>query len=145
MQNVNTVVITGNLTRDPELRSTPGGTSVTKLRIAVNTRRKDSSGAWIDKANFFDVTVWGSQGEACAKYLAKGSPVAIEGRLEWREWESQEGGKRQAVEIVAGSVQFLGYKDEASTKAEQEAPTEEEPEADRQLVGVGADGEEIPF
>ena len=107
--NINRVVITGNLTRDPELRSTGGGTAVCSLRVAVNTRRKDqSSGEWVDKPNYFDVTVWGQQGENCAQYLAKGRPVAVDGRLEWREWETPEGNKRQAVEVVADSVQFLG-------------------------------------
>ncbi|MDX6724291.1 MAG: single-strand DNA-binding protein [Solirubrobacteraceae bacterium] len=105
--NINRVIITGNLTADPELRSLPSGTSVCKLRVACNTRRKDNStGDWVDKPNFFDVTVWGSQGENCARYLAKGRPVAIDGRLEWREWES-EGGKRQAIDIIADAVQFL--------------------------------------
>lgn len=111
--NVNVVVVTGNLTRDPELRSTPGGTSVCKLRVAVNSRRKDGqSGEWVDKPNYFDVTVWGAQGENCANYLSKGRPVAVEGRLDWREWEAQDGsGKRQSVEIIANSVQFLGSRD----------------------------------
>ena len=107
--NINRVIITGNLTSDPELRSLPSGSSVCKLRVACNTRRKDSaSGEWVDKPNYFNVTVWGAQGENCAKYLAKGRGVAIDGRLEWREWETQEGNKRQAVDIIADSVQFLG-------------------------------------
>jgi single-strand DNA-binding protein len=106
--NINRVIITGNLTADPELRSLPSGTSVCKLRIAVNTRRKDGqSGEWIDKPNYFDVTVWGAQGENCARYLSKGRGAAIDGRLEWREWQDQQGNKRQSVEIVADSVQFL--------------------------------------
>jgi single-strand DNA-binding protein len=111
--NVNVVVITGNLTRDPELRHTPGGTAVCDLRVAVNSRRKDGqSGEWVDKPNYFDVTVWGGQGENCANYLAKGRPVAVEGRLDWREWEARDGGgKRQAVQIIANSVQFLGSRD----------------------------------
>ena len=96
--NVNVVVITGNLTRDPELRHTGGGTAVCDLRVAVNSRRKDESGNWVDKPNYFDVTVWGAQGENCAQYLAKGRPVAIDGRLDWREWETQDGNKREAVE-----------------------------------------------
>jgi single-strand DNA-binding protein len=107
--NINRVILTGNLTKDPELRSTAGGTSICKLRIAVNTRRKDASGQWVDKPNYFDVTVWGAQGENCANYLQKGRGVAVDGRLEWREWDATDGsGKRQAVEIVADSVQFLG-------------------------------------
>jgi len=110
--NINTVVITGNLTRDPELRSTPSGTSVCKLRVAVNSRRKDQSGNWVDKPNYFDVTVWGAQGENCANYLSKGRPVAIEGRLDWSEWDAKDGsGKRQAVRIIANAVQFLGSRD----------------------------------
>ncbi len=106
--NINRVIITGNLTADPELRSLPSGTSVCKLRVAVNTRRKDnSSGEWVDKPNYFDVTVWGAQGENCARYLSKGRGIALDGRLEWREWES-EAGKRSAIDIIADTVQFLG-------------------------------------
>ena len=110
--NVNVVVITGNLTRDPELRHLGSGTAVCKLRVAVNSRRKDGqTGEWVDKPNYFDVTVWGAQGENCANYLQKGRPVAVEGRLDWREWEDQGGNKRQSVEIIANSVQFLGSRD----------------------------------
>jgi single-strand DNA-binding protein len=112
--NINRVILTGNLTADPELRSLPSGTSVCRLRVASNTRRKDaSSGEWVDKPNFFDVTVWGAQGENCARYLSKGRPLALDGRLEWREWQDQQGNKRQSVEIVADSVQFLGGRDDA--------------------------------
>jgi single-strand DNA-binding protein len=105
--NINRVIITGNLTRDPELRSTSGGTSVCSLRVAVNSRRKEGD-QWVDKPNYFDVTVWGAQGENCAQYLAKGRPVAVDGRLNWREWEDKEGNKRQTIDIIADSVQFLG-------------------------------------
>jgi single-strand DNA-binding protein len=111
--NINRVVLVGNLTRDPELRNTPSGTAVCSLRIAVNTRRKDSTGQWTEKPNYFDITVWGNQGESCAQYLAKGRPVAVDGRLEWREWDAQDGTKRQAVEIIADSVQFLGGRGES--------------------------------
>jgi single-strand DNA-binding protein len=109
MANINRVVLVGNLTRDPELRHTPSGNPVCKLRIAVNTRQKDSAtGQWGDKPNYFDVTVWGNQAESCAQYLSKGRPVGIDGRLDWREWDAQDGSKRQAVEIIADTVQFLG-------------------------------------
>jgi single-strand DNA-binding protein len=110
--NINRVVLTGNLTRDPELRATPSGTPVCSLRIASNTRRKDASGQWVDKPNYFDVTIWGAQGENSARFLSRGRPVAVDGRLEWREFTDKEGNKRQAVEIVADSVQFLGGRDE---------------------------------
>src|ERR1700728_4959755 len=107
--NINRVVMTGNLTADPELRSLPSGMSVCSLRIACNTRRKDgSSGEWVDKPNYFNVKVWGAQGKNAAQYLSKGRPVAIDGRLEWREWEAQDGTKRSAIDIIAESVQFLG-------------------------------------
>ncbi len=112
MANINRVVLVGNLTRDPELRHTPSGTAVCGLRIAVNTRRKDgATGEWTEKPNYFDVTVFGNQGESCNQYLTKGRPVAIDGRLDWQEWEAQDGTKRQKVEIIAESVQFLGGRD----------------------------------
>ena len=146
--NINTVVITGNLTRDPELRSTPGGTAVCKLRVAVNSSRKDGqTGEWIDKPNYFDVTVWGAQGENCANYLSKGRPVAVSGRLDWREWEAQDGSKRQAVEIIANSVQFLGSRDGAGNgngfQAQSDVPADT---SDFEEAGVGSDkGDDIPF
>jgi single-strand DNA-binding protein len=112
MVSINRVVLVGNLTKDPELRHTPSGTAVCNLRLAVNTRRKDETGQWVDKPNYFDITVWGNQGERCAQYLSKGRPVAVDGRLEWREWETPEGNKRQAVDVVADSVQFLGSRGE---------------------------------
>jgi len=149
--NLNVVVVTGNLTRDPELRSLQSGTSVCKLRVAVNSRRKDSaSGEWVDKPNYFDVTVWGAQGENCATYLSKGRPVAIDGRLEWREWEASDGsGKRQAVEIVANSVQFLGSRDGSGAGGNGVTPQSDVP-ADTsdfesaEASGVGAT-DDIPF
>ena len=151
--NVNVVVITGNLTRDPELRSLSSGTSVCKLRVAVNSRRKDSSsGEWVDKPNYFDVTVWGAQGENCATYLSKGRPVAVEGRLEWREWEAQDGTKRQAVEIIANSVQFLGSRSDNAGgeggngfQAKSDVPADT---SDFEGAGVSSGGgsdDDIPF
>ena len=107
-QNINRVVLVGNLTKDPELRHTGGGTAVCSLRIAVNGSKRDESGQWVDKPNYFTVNVFGNQAESCAQYLSKGRPVAIDGRLDWREWQAQDGTKRQSVEIVADSVQFLG-------------------------------------
>jgi single-strand DNA-binding protein len=112
--NINRVVLTGNLTRDPELRATPGGTSVCKLGIAVNTRRKGSDGQWEEKPNFFRVTVFGRQAESCASYLKKGRAVAIDGRLEWSSWEN-DGQKRESIDIIADSVQFLGGREDAGS------------------------------
>lgn len=109
---INTVIIGGNLTRDPELRHTPSGTPVCGMRIAHNDRVKDSSGEWVDKPYYFDVTVWGSRGEAVATHFSKGKEILIRGRLTWREWETQDGSKRQAVEIVADDWFFVGSKGE---------------------------------
>ncbi len=151
--NINSVVITGNLTRDPELRSTGGGTPVCELRVAVNSRRKDQSGNWVDKPNYFDVTVFGAQGENCATYLSKGRPVAVEGRLDWREWEAKDGsGKRQAVSIIANTVQFLGSRDGGGESggtrfaAQSDVPADtsdfDSPETP---AAVGASDDDIPF
>jgi single-strand DNA-binding protein len=147
--NINRVTITGNLTRDPELRSLQSGTSVCKLRVAVNSRRKDASGEWVDKPNYFDVTVWGAQGENCSTYLSKGRPVAIDGRLDWREWDAQDGSKRQSVEIIADSVQFLGSRGDgqggngAAPRSDVPADTSDFEASEPASVGSSAD--DIPF
>ncbi len=143
--NINRVTVTGNLTRDPELRSTSNGTSVCSMRIAVNSRRKDQSGQWVDKPNYFDITVWGQQGENCAQYLSKGRPLAVDGRLDWREWEAQDGSKRQAVQIIAESVQFLGSRDAAPSNgvAEPDLPADT---SDFKEAAVGSSSDDdIPF
>lgn len=128
MATINRVVVVGNLTRDPELRATPGGTSLCRLRVACNTswRNKDT-GEIDERSNYFDVTVFGASGEACARFLAKGRPVAVDGRLEWHEWMTVEGERRQAVGIVADSVQFLSARPQ-SDDGEEDA-LDEEPEA----------------
>jgi single-strand DNA-binding protein len=147
--NINRVILTGNLTRDPELRSLNNGNSVCKLRVASNSRRKDASGEWVDKPNFFDVTVWGAQGENCATYLQKGRPVAIDGRLEWREWEDKEGNKRQNVEIIADTVQFLGGRGEDGGNGSRFTPESDVPadtsDFQRAPSGGGGSDDDIPF
>ena len=102
------VVLIGNLTRDPEVRVLPSGKTVCHLRVACNRIRRDADGGWEERPNFFDVSVFGTQADAVKRYLSKGRPVGIDGRLEWREWETPDQQKRQAVNIVAESVQFLG-------------------------------------
>jgi single-strand DNA-binding protein len=153
--NINRVIITGNLTKDPELRALPSGTSVCELRIACNGRRKNaSSGQWEDDPNFFNVTVWGQQGENCKRYLSKGRGVAIDGRLNWREWET-EGQKRSAVDIIAETVQFLGGRDDASSgngngfSSSVNAASSDVPIDTNDFVsapvGAGAADDDIPF
>lgn len=108
MANLNKVFLIGNLTRDPELRYTPGGTAVANLGIAVNRRFKDSSGELKEEVCFLTVTVWDKQAEACCQYLKKGRPVFVEGVLQSRFWETSDGQKRSAIDVRAERVQFLG-------------------------------------
>jgi single-strand DNA-binding protein len=148
--NINRVILTGNLTRDPELRSTPGGTPVCSLRIATNSSRKDETGNWVDKPNYFSVTIWGAQGENCAKYLEKGRPVAIDGRLDWREYQDKDGNKREAIEIVADRVQFLGSRDGGEAGNGSRFTPQSDVPADTAdfkaaPVGAGQSDDDIPF
>jgi single-strand DNA-binding protein len=139
--NLNRVALTGNLTRDPELRATANGTSVCSLRVAFSTRRKDAtSGEWQTKANYADVTVWGTQGETCARYLTKGRPIAIDGRLDWHEWQAQDGSRRQTLSIIADAVQFLASRDHTN------GPTSPAAAPEPQLATTSAsDDDDIPF
>ena len=102
---INRVCLSGNLTRDPEHRSTSGGTSLVKLRIASNERYKDSTtGEWQDRPGYYDVTLWKGMADWVASNIKKGDAVVVEGRLRWREWEADDGSKRQAVDITADSI-----------------------------------------
>ncbi|HPM76707.1 MAG TPA: single-stranded DNA-binding protein [bacterium] len=107
MASFNRVILMGNLTRDPELRYTGGGTAVCSLSLAVNRRVKKGD-RWEEEASFFDIVVFGKIAENSAEYLAKGRPVLVEGELVQRRWDDQEGRKRSKVEVVANTVQFLG-------------------------------------
>lgn len=101
---INEVVLSGNLTADPELRSLPSGTSVCNLRIAHNARRKTSGGDWEDETYYFNITVWTGIGEWVSKNMRKGDKIVVSGQLKWREWEDRDGNKRQAVDVTAQSV-----------------------------------------
>ena len=136
--SVNRVVLIGRLTRDPELRALPSGLSVCGLRVACNMSRRDADGDYHEKPNYFDVSVFGSTGETVHRYMRRGARVALDGRLEWREWETAEQQRRQAVSIVAETVQFLdkaegGDRDELQDDGEGAVARE-----DGELVGVGA-------
>ena len=150
--NINRVVLTGNLTRDPELSATGGGLSICKLGIAVNTRRKNNDGGWEEKPNYFRVTVFGRQAESCHQYLKKGRPVAIDGRLEWSQWE-RDGQKRESIDIIADTVQFLGGREDAGNgngfSSSVRADRERRPDRHRRLRDRsgcrGPADDDIPF
>jgi single-strand DNA-binding protein len=109
MASLNKVFLIGNLTRDPELRRTPNGAVVVELGLAVNRTYTTSSGETRDDTAFLDIVVWGRQAETCAQYLQKGSPLLVEGRLQYDSWEDQQTGqKRSKIRIVAERTQFLG-------------------------------------
>jgi single-strand DNA-binding protein len=110
--DLNRVTLVGRLTRDPELRHTAGGDPVCSIRLAVSSRARDEGGNWGDRSNYFDVTVFGRQAETASTYLAKGRRIGVDGRLSWREWQTQDGSKRQSVEVVAGDLFFLDSRGE---------------------------------
>jgi len=130
---INRVVLVGRLTRDPEMRSLPSGASACSLRLACNSSRKEPDGSYSERPNYFDVNVYGAAADTVGQYMRKGSRVGVDGRLEWREWETAESQKRQAVSIVADTVQFL------------DAPGErEESGQEDELVAAGA-ADSVPF
>ncbi len=134
--SINRVMISGNLTRDPELRSTAGGTSVLKLGVAVNDRRKNQqTGEWEDVPNFVDCTIFGTRADALAQYLGKGQKVAIEGKLRFSSWESQQGEKRSKLEVVVDEIEFMSSRGEGGGGRQVETP---------QTPDLPAD-DEIPF
>jgi single-strand DNA-binding protein len=138
--NLNRVVLIGRLTRDPELRGLPSGTSVCSLRIACNSSRRERDGdGYTERPNYFDVSVFGPAAENVSTYVRRGSRVGIDGRLEWREWETDDQHKRQAVSIVADTVQFLDSpRDE---RAGRDDDADGASESAGELAGVGTEGD----
>jgi len=126
MANLNKVFIIGNLTRDPELRYTPGGTAVVNLRMATNRRYKDKSGEMKQEVCYLTVVAWDKQAEVCNQYLHKGSPLFVEGRLQSRQWDGPDGKKRNVIEIRAERIQFLGAPSGKTGPAAEEGPAEPE-------------------
>ncbi len=108
MASYNRVILMGNLTRDPELRYIASGTAVTDVGLAVNDRRKNANGEWVEETQFIDVTLWGRTAEVASEYLSKGRPVLIEGRLKYDTWETREGEKRSKLRVVGERMQMLG-------------------------------------
>lgn len=149
MASLNRVVLIGNLTRDPEVRNTPDGTPVANLGIAINRNWTNKQGE--KEADFFTIIAWRKLAELCSQYLSKGSPVAVEGRLQSRSWETAEGQKRSTVEVVADNIQFLnrGSAGTGDFKAASTNETKNQSNAqDAGLEPVGSkpsdDGNELP-
>lgn len=132
--SINRVCISGNLTRDPETRSTPGGMPVLQFGIAVNDRKKNAqTGEWEDRPNFIDCVMFGRRAEAIAPHLSKGAKVAIEGRLRYSSWQGQDGSKRSKVEVVVDEIEFMAPRDGQPHVREPQQPD------------LSAYDDEIPF
>jgi single-strand DNA-binding protein len=124
--SINRVNISGNLTRDPELRATTGGTQVLSFGMAVNDRRKNQqTGEWEDYPNFVDCTMFGARAEAVSRYISKGSKVAIEGKLRWSQWE-KDGQKRSKLEVIVEEIEFMS-RQQAAEPAPSDAYDEDIP------------------
>jgi len=141
---INRVVLVGRLTRDPELRALPSGLSVCGIRVACNSTRRDSEGDYHEKPNYFDVSVFGAAADNVGRYTRKGRRVAIDGRLEWREWESSEQQKRQTVSIVADTVLFLDSPGErrGGEPGDEFDTDRRSASEEHELVGVGVGPQE---
>lgn len=138
--DLNRVILVGRLTRDVELRQTAGGTPVARIRLAVGSRVKQRD-EWVDKPNYFDVTVFGRQAESAGKWLAKGLRCAVDGRLSWREWEANDGSRRQAVEVIADTLQYLDFRDQDGARG---APSNDLP-VDTPATAPALTDDDIPF
>jgi single-strand DNA-binding protein len=125
MASFNKVILMGNLTRDPEVRYTQGGTAVSEIGLAVNDKRKDAKGEWIEETTFVDVTLWGRTAEIAGEYLGKGSSVLIEGRLKLDSWE-KDGQKRSKLRVVAENMRMLGGKGGGGGRGGSPPPDESE-------------------
>lgn len=146
--SINRVTISGNLTRDPELRQTQGGTAVLQMGVAVNERRKNpQTGDWEDYPNFVDVTMFGKRAEAVSRYVSKGSKVAIEGRLRYHAWEAKDGSKRSKLEVVADEVEFMSRQEATDGGSGNNYPTNVQngPHKAPQDPTGGFYDEDIPF
>lgn len=141
----NRVVLVGNVTRDPEVRFTQGGTAVADLGLAMNDRRKGADGAWIEEVTFVDVTLWGRTAEVAKEYVHKGHPVLIEGRLKLDSWVDQAGQKRNKLKVVGERLQMLGTKDGGGSKPQSEYSEPEQPHSQRRPGDNTVPTEDIPF
>ena len=119
--SINRVAISGNLTREPELRSTSSGMQVLSFGMAVNDRAKDANGEWVDRPNFIDCTMFGARAEAVSRYISKGSKVAVEGKLRWSQWE-KDGQKRSKIEVIVDEIEFMSRREDVAQQQSAAAP-----------------------
>lgn len=120
--SINRVLISGNLTRDPETRRTAGGTAVLSFGVAVNDRAKNQqTGEWEDRPNFVDCVMFGTRAEAVSRYISKGSKVAIEGKLRWSQWQAQDGSKRSKLEVIVDEIEFMSRGEQQGNAPAQQA------------------------
>jgi len=154
LASYNRVILVGNLTRDPEVKTLQSGTTVAELGLAVNDRRKDAAGQWVDEPTFVDVTLWSRQAEVAGEYLSKGAPVLIEGRLKLDRWQNQAGENRSKLRVVGDRMQLLGSRREPQGDAysepdpfsqPQHAPEPQREPPLRSDAETPAGNEEIPF
>jgi len=145
----NKVIIVGNLGRDPELRYTPQGTAVCNFSVATTEKRRDKSGDFQDVTTWFRVTLWEKKAEVAAKYLQKGKPVYIEGRLKIDEWTDRDGNNRYTLDVTATDMQFIGSASDRDSGYSQEEPDMEAVEAPSSAASAAAGGstadDDIPF
>ncbi|PLS84635.1 MAG: hypothetical protein CYG60_16895, partial [Actinobacteria bacterium] len=134
MASYNHVTLMGNITRDPELGFTQAGRPYVQIGLAVNESWKDAQGNKQERVHFFDVTAWGSLAETIANYKKKGDPILIDGKLQYRQWDAQDGSKRSKVDVVANSVQFLprGGGDNGQTQQRPQRPQRQQQRPQRQ-------------
>ncbi|MFA6078715.1 MAG: single-stranded DNA-binding protein [Candidatus Omnitrophota bacterium] len=144
--SLNKVLLIGNLTRDPELRYVPSGTAVATFTLAVNRVYKGQDGEKKEEASFIRIVVWGRRAEVCGEYLAKGSPVFVEGRIQSRNWETTDGQKRSTVEVIADNVQFLrsGAGQGTGESAGKQAPSKGMPHEEIDSINLNEDIEPVP-
>lgn len=157
MASYNRVILMGNLTRDPEIRYTSGGTAVTDIGLAVNDRRKGADGQWVDETTFVDVTLWGRTAEVAGEYLSKGSAILVEGRLKLDTWQTNDGQKRSKLHVVCERMQMVGPRGAGGggggggrppQRQQNDAYSQPEPQGDdygAPPMGGGAPDDDIPF
>ncbi len=142
-RGVNKVILIGNLGQDPELRSTPSGTSVATFTLATNESWTDKDGAKQERTEWHRIVAWGKLAEICGQYLSKGRQVYVEGRLTTRSWEDRQGNQRKTTEIVAQNMQMLGGRPGGGGGGEQSGSTAETPEFQAETVKIEDD--DLPF